>query len=56
MLGTELAEKGMAIASGPAGPVLAGPVFEFGIAPAQNSNNVATCKKIENNDHACTSK
>ena len=45
----------MAVASG---PVLAGPVFEivFGIAHAQNSNNVATCKKIENNDHACTSK
>ena len=31
----------MAVVSGPAGPVLAGPVFEivFGIAHAQNSNN-----------------
>ena len=34
----------MAVASGPAGPVLAGPVFEivFGIAHAQNSNNIKT--------------
>ena len=39
-LGTE----SMAVASGPAGPVLAGPVFEiiFGIAHAQNSNNGKT--------------
>ena len=45
----------MAVASGPAGPVLAGPVFEivFGIAHAQNSNNV---RKSKNNDHTCTSK
>ena len=45
----------MAVASGPAGPVLAGPVFEivFGIAHAQNSNNV---RKSKNNDHARTSK
>ena len=42
----------MAVASGPAGPVFAGPVFEIvsRIAHAQNSN------KSKNNDHACTSK
>ena len=36
----------MAVASGPAGPVLAGPVFErvFGIAHAQNSNSVKNPK------------
>ena len=40
-----------------AGLVLAGPVFKivFGIAHAQNSINVATCKKIKNHDHACIS-
>ena len=45
----------MPVASGPAGPVLAGQVFDtvFGIAHAQNSNNV---RKSKNNDHACTSK
>ena len=45
----------MAVASGPAGPVLAGPVFNivFGIVHAQNSINV---RKSKNNDHACTSK
>ena len=45
----------MAVASGLAGPVLAGPVFEivFGIAHVQNSNNV---RKLKNIDHACTSK
>ena len=39
----------MAVASGLAGPVLAGPVFEIvsGIAHAQNSN------KSKNSDHAC---
>ena len=42
----------MAVASGPAGPVLAGPVFD-GIAHAQNSNNV---RKSKNNDQTCTSK
>ena len=35
-----LASNSMAEASGPAGPVLAGPVF--GIAHAQNSNNIKT--------------
>ena len=36
----------MAVASSPAGPVLAGPVFEivFGIAHVQNSNNVRKSK------------
>ena len=45
----------MAVASGPAGSVLAGPVFEimFGIVHAQNSNNVRTSK---NNHRTCTSK
>ena len=44
----------MAVASGPAGPVLDGPVFKivFGIAHVQNSINV---RKSKNNDHACTS-
>ena len=45
----------MAVASGPASPVLAGPVFEivFKVAHAQNSNKV---RQSKNNDHACTSK
>ena len=45
----------MAVASGPAGPVLAGPVFDivYGIAHAQNSDNVRISK---NSNHTCTSK
>ena len=45
----------MAVASGPAGSVLAGPVFEimFGMAHAQNSNNA---RKSKNNHQTCTSK
>ena len=50
-----ISRTSMAVASGPAGLVLAGPVFEivFGIAHAQNSNNV---RKSKNDDHTCTSK
>ena len=52
---TQLQLQYMAVASGLAGPVLAGPVFEivFGIVHAQNRNNV---RKSKNNDHACTNK